>query len=47
MIKYCAEKLAKYKVPKMVEFMSSLPKSMVGKILRKELRAMELAKGKK
>jgi acyl-CoA synthetase (AMP-forming)/AMP-acid ligase II len=46
-IKYCGEKLAKYKVPKMVEFMSSLPKSMVGKILRKELRAMEMAKGKK
>ena len=46
-IKYCAEKLAKYKVPKTVEFMTSLPKSGVGKILRKELRAMEMAKGKK
>lgn len=46
-IKYCQEKLARYKVPKMVEFMSSLPKSGVGKILRKELRAMELAKVKK
>ncbi len=45
-IKYCAEKLAKYKVPKMVEFMSSLPKSGVGKVLRKELRAMEMAKKK-
>jgi acyl-coenzyme A synthetase/AMP-(fatty) acid ligase len=30
-----------------VEFVGDLPKSMVGKILRKELRAMELAKGKK
>ena len=46
-IKYCQEKLAKYKVPKIVEFMDSLPKSGVGKVLRKELRAMELAKGKK
>jgi long-chain acyl-CoA synthetase len=46
-IQYCQEKLAKYKVPKTVEFMASLPKSMVGKILRKELRAMEMAKGKK
>jgi long-chain acyl-CoA synthetase len=46
-IKYCAEKLAKYKVPKTVEFLTSLPKSGVGKILRKELRAMEMAKGKK
>jgi long-chain acyl-CoA synthetase len=46
-IKYCQEKLAKYKVPKMVEFMTALPKSGVGKVLRKELRAMELAKKKK
>jgi long-chain acyl-CoA synthetase len=46
-IKYCGEKLAKYKIPKMVEFVGSLPKSGVGKILRKELRAMEMAKGKK
>jgi long-chain acyl-CoA synthetase len=46
-IKYCQEKLAKYKVPKMVEFMTALPKSGVGKVLRKELREMELKKGKK
>ena len=46
-IKFCQEKLAKYKVPKIVEFMDSLPKSGVGKVLRKELRAMDLAKGKK
>jgi long-chain acyl-CoA synthetase len=46
-IQYCQGKLAKYKVPKSVEFMASLPKSGVGKILRKELRAMEMAKGKK
>ncbi len=44
---YCAEKLAKYKVPTQVEFINELPKSGVGKILRKELRAMELAKMKK
>jgi long-chain acyl-CoA synthetase len=47
LIKYCQEKLARYKVPKTVEFMTSLPKSGVGKILRKELRAMEMTKGKK
>jgi long-chain acyl-CoA synthetase len=46
-IKHCAEKLAKYKVPKTVEFMNALPKSGVGKILRKELRAMEMGKTKK
>ncbi len=43
-IEYCKEKLAKYKVPTLVEFIDSLPKSGVGKILRKELRAKELAK---
>ena len=45
-IKYCSTKLAKYKIPKTVEFLTSLPKSGVGKILRKELRAMEMAKKK-
>ncbi|MBI5568477.1 MAG: long-chain fatty acid--CoA ligase [Desulfomonile tiedjei] len=45
-IEFCREKLARYKVPKYVEFMTELPKSAVGKILRKELRAAEAAKGK-
>lgn len=35
---YCREQLTAYKVPKKVEFRESLPKSNVGKILRKELR---------
>ena len=43
-IEYCKQKLAKYKVPTHVEFIETLPKSGVGKILRKELRAMELEK---
>lgn len=43
-IEYCKQKLAKYKVPTQVEFIETLPKSGVGKILRKELRAMELKK---
>ncbi len=46
-IRYCQDKLAKYKVPKMVEFMTALPKSGVGKVLRKELREMEMQKTKK
>ena len=46
-IDYCKEKLVKYKVPKYIEFTDQLPKSAVGKILRKELRAMEMAKRKK
>ncbi|MBU2511896.1 long-chain fatty acid--CoA ligase [bacterium] len=36
-IDFCKEKLAAYKVPKIVEFMDELPKSAVGKILRKDL----------
>jgi long-chain acyl-CoA synthetase len=35
---YCRERLAAYKVPKLVEFRTELPKSAVGKILRRELR---------
>jgi len=41
-ISYCSDKLAAFKVPKMIEFMDELPKSAVGKILRRELREMEL-----
>jgi long-chain acyl-CoA synthetase len=40
-IAHCRENLAAYKVPRMVEFRQELPKSMVGKVLRKELRAEE------
>ncbi|MEM9761737.1 MAG: AMP-binding protein [Pseudomonadota bacterium] len=36
---YCKEHLTAYKVPKQVEFRDDLPKSNVGKILRKDLRA--------
>ena len=45
-IDFCKEKLAAYKAPKMVEFRSELPKSAVGKILRKVLREEEAAKHK-
>jgi len=34
---WCKERLAKYKVPTEVEFRSELPKTTVGKILRREL----------
>lgn len=40
---YCREKLAGYKVPKYVEVRDSLPKSTVGKILKRELVKMERA----
>ena len=40
-IDYCKTKLAAYKLPTVVEFKQELPKSNVGKILRKDLRKME------
>jgi long-chain acyl-CoA synthetase len=36
---YCRQHLTAYKIPKHVEFRDSLPKTNVGKILRRELRA--------
>jgi len=36
---FCRERLASYKVPRLIEFRDSLPKSGVGKYLRRELRA--------
>lgn len=38
LIDFCKDKLAKYKLPTRIEFRDQLPKSTVGKILRKELR---------
>ncbi len=43
-IVFCKERLAAYKVPKIVEFMDELPVSTVGKVLRRELKQMELDK---
>ena len=36
---YCRERLAPYKVPAHVEFRSELPKTMIGKVLRRALVA--------
>lgn len=36
--KYCEERLAHYKVPKLIEFRGELPKTDVGKVSRRELR---------
>ncbi|MCP4020773.1 MAG: long-chain fatty acid--CoA ligase [Desulfobacteraceae bacterium] len=43
-IDYCKEKLAVYKLPTQVEFIDELPKTNVGKVLRKDLRAAEMEK---
>ena len=38
LISFCRDRLAKYKAPKTVEFIDSLPKNPAGKILKRELR---------
>ena len=43
-VAYCRSNLAAYKVPRIVEFRESLPKSGILKILRRELREQELAR---
>ena len=45
-VAHCRERLAPFKVPKEVEFRDSLPKTLIGKILRKELAREEAAKRK-
>lgn len=37
-LKYCKENLTGYKIPKAIEFIAELPKSNVGKVLRRALR---------
>jgi long-chain acyl-CoA synthetase len=39
---HCRENLTAYKVPKQIVFVDDLPKSNVGKILRREIREQEL-----
>lgn len=43
---FCRQRLTGYKVPRVVEFRDSLPKSMVGKILRRVLVEEEAAKAR-
>jgi fatty-acyl-CoA synthase len=46
LIKYCRERLAPFKVPRLVSFVSELPKTGSGKILKGELRKAHGASGK-
>ncbi|MBW1659859.1 MAG: AMP-dependent synthetase, partial [Deltaproteobacteria bacterium] len=41
LIKWCREHLASYKIPHYIEFRDMLPKSKVGKLLRREIRDEE------
>ena len=43
-IAFCKKNLAAYKVPKIIEFIDELPKSAVGKILRRKLKDIEIEK---
>ena len=41
LIKWCRQTLVSYKVPHYIEFRDMLPKSKVGKLLRREIRSEE------
>ncbi len=41
---FCRKSLSPYKVPKIIEFRKELPESLVGKVLRKELKDIEAKK---
>lgn len=41
-ITYCKDKLAHYKIPRIVEFVGEIPKTDIGKVSRRELREEEL-----
>ncbi len=47
LLRWCRERVAPYKVPSYIEFRDMLPKSKVGKLLRREIREEELRKAKK
>ena len=47
LIAHCQKFLTRYKVPKIVEFVDRMPKTNVGKILRRRLREIEAEKQKK
>jgi len=40
-IDFCQSRLAKYKVPRKVEFVDELPKTLIGKVLRRKLRELK------
>ena len=44
LIAFCKERMAAYKYPRQVELVDEIPKTVTGKILRRELRAAEIAK---
>lgn len=47
LVAHCRESLAPYKIPKQIEFRTDLPKTPIGKILRKDLRTAPVPEGAK
>ena len=45
-IEFCRSRLARYKIPKLIEFRDSLPKSLIGKVLRRVLMEEDEKKSK-
>jgi len=41
LMEWCKENISPYKYPRIIEVIEELPKTLVGKILRRELRQME------
>ena len=41
LIAFCKERMAAYKYPRQIEFLDEIPKTVTGKLLRRELRARE------
>jgi fatty-acyl-CoA synthase len=46
LIEHCMKKMAKFKVPKEVEFIDQLPRNPSGKVLKRELRNRHDVKSK-
>jgi long-chain acyl-CoA synthetase len=40
-LSFCRERLAAYKVPRLVQFVTDLPKTSTGKILRRQLKTLD------
>jgi long-chain acyl-CoA synthetase len=47
LLAFCRQRLSPYKIPKYIEFRDMLPKSKVGKLLRREIRDEERRKSTK
>ena len=45
LIEFTAEKLSKIELPAQIEFRAELPKTMIGKLSKKELKAEEAGRG--